>query len=167
MTIHISYYKVAAEVGSKFVPQNIPIAQFDPHLPNLRSNAQLFYCKPLTVPHHVMNVVRAIMVRASKWGNARYNTRRPETLSLFFSPQPKKELKTEQSRVGLDLDPAEALSALLSTAYSLLFFYFYFSAWSWLFVLEYSIRSLLSFKRKAISVLFFLFTIVDIRNLFV
>ena len=46
----------------------------------------------------------------------------------FFSPQPKKELKTKQSRVGLDLDPAEALSVLLSTAYSLLFFYFYFSA---------------------------------------
>lgn len=85
----------------------------------------------------------------------------------FFSPQPKKELKTKQSRVGLDLDPAEALSVLLSTAYSLLFFNFYFSAWSWLFVLEYSIRSLLSFKRKAISALFFLFTIVDIRNLFV
>ena len=85
----------------------------------------------------------------------------------FFSPQPKKELKTKQSRVGLDLDPAEALSVLLSTAYSLSFFNFYFSAWSWLFVLEYSIRSLLSFKRKAISALFFLFTIVDIRNLFV
>ena len=85
----------------------------------------------------------------------------------FFSPQPKKELKTKQSRVGLDLDPAEALSVLLSTAYSLLFFNFYFSAWSWLFVLEYSIRSLLSFKRKAISAQFFLFTTVDIRNLFV
>ena len=30
MTIHISYYKVAQEAGSKFVPQNIPIAQFNP-----------------------------------------------------------------------------------------------------------------------------------------
>ena len=47
---------------------------------------------------------------------------------FFFSPQPKKELKTKQSRVGLDLVPAEALSVLLSTPYSLLFFNFYFSA---------------------------------------
>lgn len=30
MTIYISYYKVAREAGSKFVPQNIAIAQFDP-----------------------------------------------------------------------------------------------------------------------------------------
>ena len=29
-TIYVSYYKVAQEAGSKFVPQNIPIAQFDP-----------------------------------------------------------------------------------------------------------------------------------------
>lgn len=34
----------------------------------------------------------------------------------------------KQSRVGLDLDPAETLSALLLTAYSLSLFNFYFSA---------------------------------------
>ena len=72
---------------------------------------------------------------------------------FFFSPQPKKELKTKQSRVGLDLDPAEALSVLLSTPYSLYFLIFIFQLdhgslfWSTLFVLCYRSKG----KRSARS----------------
>ena len=65
-TIYVSYYKVAQEAGSKFVPQTFRQHNSTPNLHSLRSNKQLFFCKLLTVSHHLLNVVRANSEPANK-----------------------------------------------------------------------------------------------------